>query len=192
MMDGRSARHPTAPCRSYGTHRTGNRTKNFVTPCRNPAVCHAAFNSVNLAAGKNTVRAVVTVAVAAPEVAHAISATSTAAAAAPATGNFVLVANGAAAAAAPAVDLGQTGAVLTMLWPSVGSAAAVAAVAWAGLGPGALGSILQTYGQRSVSPPVAQVPPPQHCYTRSASSASLRRCLLASRNPLPPVASRWI
>eukprot|EP00892_Ulva_mutabilis_P008990 jgi/Ulvmu1/6463/UM003_0094.1 len=121
-----------ACCYSLGTFRLGQNS-----PC---------FNSINLAAGKNTVRAAATIAVAVPELAAAISTPH------PAPG-FVPTAS----AAPPLFDLSQSAAVLSTLWPSAGSATAVALVAWAGLGPGALGSILQTYGQRSVSPPVAQV-----------------------------------
>lgn len=122
---------------------------------------HAGFNSLNLAAGKNTVRAVATVAVAVPELLSAVSA-----ARATSTPDFVPVAS----SAAPLADLSQSATVLSMLWPGVGSASAVALVVWAGLGPGALGSVLQTYGQRSVSPPVAQVRPLRTTVSQCESS----------------------
>lgn len=114
----------------------------------------AGFNSINLSAGKNTVRAVASVAVAVPELLQAISSLSQPS---QTTGDFVPVATSTATIATPILDLSQSGTVLSVLWPSAGSATALALVTWAGLGPGALGSILQTYGQRSVSPPVAQV-----------------------------------
>lgn len=120
------------------------------TPLHRPPL--AAFNSVNLAAGKNAVRALATLAVATPELLRAFS---TPAPAAAASGDFVLVAT----SAAPVLDMAHGSAVLSALWPSAGSVTAVALVAWAGLGPGALGSVLQTYGQRSVSPPAAQARP---------------------------------
>ena len=43
------------------------------------------------------------------------------------------------------------------LWPGHGNALAVGLIAWTALGPGAIASFLQTYGQASVPPAQTQV-----------------------------------
>lgn len=88
---------------------------------------HVAFGTADLAAGKNLVRCFALIAAAVPALLQALQSSP---------GN---------------VDLG-----LASLWPSI-SAVGVIAMTYSALGPGALSAVLQTYGQRSVSAPVAQV-----------------------------------
>ena len=90
-------------------------------------LCCAAFRTTELAAGKNAFRCLALVAAASPAIYQALR--------------------------SPHGDLDMA---LASLWPSI-SAVGVIAFVYSALGPGALSSILQTYGQRTVSAPVAQV-----------------------------------
>lgn len=54
------------------------------------------------------------------------------------------------------IPQGDLDVALASLWPSI-SAVGVVAFVYSALGPGALSAVLQTYGQRTVSAPVAQV-----------------------------------
>jgi hypothetical protein len=85
------------------------------------------FRTTELAAGKNLFRSVALVVAATPAVYQA-------------------------SRAYPGdIELG-----LSSLWPSI-SAVGVTAMIFSALGPGALSAVLQTYAQRTVSAPVAQV-----------------------------------
>jgi drug/metabolite transporter (DMT)-like permease len=87
----------------------------------------SGFRSIDLAAGKNAARMVITVGAAVPEVAFRMQ----------------------------SHDINSVS--LASLWPSYGDASAVLLILYVALGPGALSAYLQTYGQRSISASAAQV-----------------------------------
>jgi hypothetical protein len=87
----------------------------------------AAFRATELAAGKNLFRSVVLLIAATPALYQAFR-----------------------------TYPGDIELVLSSLWPSI-SAIGVSAMIFSALGPGALSAVLQTYAQRTVSAPVAQV-----------------------------------